>query len=230
MRKLGIIGGMGPESTAEYYLRIAQGVSSRMGGSFFPDMTIESRSCYEVVRLIDGGDLDGLAAYLLDAIQVLAGAGCEVAAIGCNTGHIVFDQVAAASPIPLVSIIDATRAAVLAQGSRRPMLLGTWATMRQPFFKGALAKAGLAVLTPGDAEARWLSDVIYNELQGGIVRDESLGRFASLVADGAEHGADAVILGCTELPMLTERLELSIPVVDTLQAHVDALIDVILGE
>ena len=230
MRKLGIIGGMGPESTAEYYLRITQGVSARLGGAFFPDMTIESRSCYEVVRMIDEGRLDDLVEYLLDAVRVLHGAGCEVAAIGCNTGHIVFDQVQAASPIPLVSIVDATRDAVLAQGSRRPMLLGTWATMKQPFFKSALAKAGLAVLTPGDDAARWLSDVIYNELQDGTVRDKTVRAFGQLVASGVEHGADSVILGCTELPMLAEGLELSVPVVDTLQVHVDALVAAVLSE
>lgn len=229
MRKLGLIGGMGPESTAEYYLHITQGICERMGGSFFPDLTIESRSCFEVVRMIDEGRLDDLVAYLLEAIDVLDGAGCEVAAIGCNTGHIVFDEVRAASPIPLVSIVDATRDAVLASGCRRPMLLGTWATMKKPFFKNALAKAGLAVLVPGDAEARWLSDVIYGELEAGIVRDEVVDRFARLVADGAEHGADAVILGCTELPMLAERLELPVPAIDTLQVHVDALIEAALA-
>lgn len=229
MKKLGIIGGMGPESTVDYYLRITQGICERMGGSFFPDLTIESKSCFEVVRFADEGKLDELAAYLSGAVDVLVGAGCEVAAIGCNTGHIVFDEVQAASPIPLVSIVDATVEGCQALGCKKPLLLGTWVTMRTAFFKDALEAAGMEVLTPCDEEAQWLSSCIYGELEAGIVRDEAVAHFGRIVAEGASRGADAVILGCTELPMLAEPQELPIPAIDTLQAHIDALIEAALS-
>ncbi len=229
MRKLGLIGGVGPESTVAYYLRICQGVRERMGFNFFPNLTIESKSCFDVMRMAEAGELDELAEYLLEAIRVLAGAGCEVAAIGCNTGHIVFDRVSARSPIPLVSIVEATCAAARSQGFKRPLLLGTKATVEKDFFKQALIACGMGVMRPPEAERAWLYRIINEELEMGIVRDETVERFGVLIADAAEHGADCVILGCTELPMLSDRLELPIPALDTLQIHIDALIDAVMA-
>ena len=116
-----------------------------------------------------------------------------------------------------------------ALGCKKPLLLGTWVTMRTPFFKDALEAAGMEVLTPCDEEAQWLSSCIYGELEAGIVRDEAVAHFGRIVVEDAERGADAVILGCTELPMLAERQELPIPAIDTLQAHIDALIEAALS-
>lgn len=228
MRKLGLIGGCGPESTVPYYLGIVNGVRERVGKPFFPNMTIESLSCFDVMRMADAGQLDELTDYFAAGIDRLAAAGCEVGALGCNTGHIVFDRLQERSPIPLVSIVEATRNELRRQGYRRVILLGTEATMRDAYFKAPLAKAGLMVLTPGPKDRAWLGRVIAEELELGIVRDETVSHFAALVADGAEHGVDAIILGCTELPMLAERIELEIPLVNTLELHVQALVDAIL--
>lgn len=230
MKKLGIIGGMGPESTVVYYLRICQEICKRMGGSFFPDLTVESRDCFVVTQLCAEERFDELVDYFVEAVETLARTGCEVAAIGCNTGHIVFDEVAARSPIPLVSIVEATRDTMLAQGFKRPLLLGTKATMEGAFFKDALIAAGMGIIRPPESDREWLFRTIFDELEMGIVRDESVERFGRLVAEGAEHGADCVILGCTELPMLAERLELPIPAIDTLQIHIDALVDAAMAE
>ena len=230
MKKLGLVGGVCPESTVDYYLRICQGVRERVGRDFFPELTIESRSCFECMGMAEAGRLDELAEYFLGAIGILSGAGCEVGAICCNTGHIVFDRVAAASPIPLVSIVDATLEAAVAAGARRPLLLGTRATVEERFFKDELIRAGMAVITPPAEEREWLYRAIKEELERGIVSDESTERFAALVADGIEHGADSVILGCTELPMWSSRTEIGAPVFDTLQLHIDALIRAAMGE
>ena len=230
MRKLGLIGGCGPESTVPYYLGIVNGVRERVGQPFFPNMTIESLSCFDVMALADAGRLDDLADYLAAGIDRLVAAGCEVAALGCNTGHVVFHELQRRSSIPLVSIVEATRDELLVRGFRRPMLLGTVPTMRDAYFKAPLAKAGLQVLTPGGEARDWLGHVIADELELGIVRDQSVERFARMVADGAEHGADAIILGCTELPMLARRVDLGLPVVDTLQVHVRSLVDAIMDE
>lgn len=230
MRKLGLIGGMGPESTVVYYQRICQEVCKRAGGSFFPNLTIESRDCFVVTVLCEEGRYDELVDYYVEAVETLARAGCDFAAIGCNTGHIVFDRVAERSPIPLVSIVEAKRDVMVEQGFKRPLLLGTKATMEGTFFKNALIAAGMGVVRPPEPEREWLYRTIFDELEMGVVTDESVARFGRLVADGAEHGADCVILGCTELPMLADRLELPIPAVDTLQIHIDALVDAIMEE
>ena len=229
MRKFGLIGGCGPESTVPYYLGIVNGVRERVGEPFFPNMTIESLSCFDVMRMADGGDLEGLAEYFAAGIERLYAAGCEVAALGCNMGHIVFGELERRSPIPLVSIVDATRDEAVRCGFKRVMLLGTVPTMREAYFKAPLAKAGMLVLTPGGEDRAWLGRVIAEELELGIVRDETVDRFARLVADGAEHGVDAVILGCTELPMLAGQVDLGLPVLDTLQLHVNAIVDAIMA-
>lgn len=230
MKKLGLIGGMGPESTVVYYQRICQEVCRRMGGSFFPELTIESRDCFVVTRLCEEERYDELVDYYVEAVETLARAGCDFAAIGCNTGHIVFDEVAARSPIPLVSIVEATCSAMAARGFKRPLLLGTKATMEGPFFKNALISSGMGIVRPPAPEREWLFRTIFDELEMGIVCDETVAHFGRLVAEGAEHGADCVILGCTELPMLADRLELPIPAIDTLQIHIDALVDAILSD
>ena len=229
MRKFGLIGGCGPESTVPYYLGIVNGVRERVGEPFFPNMTIESLSCFDVMRMADGGDLEGLAEYFAAGIERLYAAGCEVAALGCNMGHIVFGELERRSPIPLVSIVDATRDEAVRCGFKRVMLLGTVPTMREAYFKAPLAKAGMLVLTPGGEDRAWLGRGIAEELELGIVRDETVDHFARLVADGAEHGVDAVILGCTELPMLAGQVDLGLPVLDTLQLHVNAIVDAIMA-
>lgn len=229
MRKFGLIGGCGPESTVPYYLGIVNGVRERVGEPFFPNMTIESLSCFDVMRMADGGDLEGLAEYFAAGIERLYAAGCEVAALGCNMGHIVFGELERRSPIPLVSIVDATRDEAVRCGFKRVMLLGTVPTMREAYFKAPLAKAGMLVLTPGGEDRAWLGRVIAEELELGIVRDETVDRFARLVADGAEHGVDAAILGCTELPMLAGQVDLGLPVLDTLQLHVRSIVDAIMA-
>ena len=230
MRKLGLIGGMGPESTVVYYQRICQEICKRMGGAFFPNLTIESRDCFVVTRLCEEERYDELVEYYVDSVETLASAGCDFAAIGCNTGHIVFDRVAERSPIPLVSIVEATRDVMVKRGFKRPLLLGTKATMEGDFFKSALIAAGMGIVRPPAKERDWLFRTIFDELEMGIVRDESVAHFGRLVDEGAEHGADCVILGCTELPMLADRLELPIPAIDTLQIHIDALVDGIIAD
>ncbi len=114
MRKLGLIGGCGPESTVPYYLGIVNGVRECVGEPFFPNMTIESLSCFDVMRMADAGERDALADYFMTGIDALVAAGCEVAALGCNTGHLVFDELRQRSPIPLVSIVEATRDEIVA--------------------------------------------------------------------------------------------------------------------
>ena len=230
MHKLGLIGGCGPESTVPYYLGVVNGVRERVGERFFPNMTIESLSCFDVMPLAAEGRYDELADYLSRGIDSLVAAGCDVGAIGCVTGHAVFDRVAERSPIPLVSLVDATRDAILAGGYRAVLVLGTYATMKRPFLKGPIIHSHVAVVTPPEGEKLWLQEAISSELELGIVRDETVARFKAIVDHAADEGAQAVVLGCTELPMLAERCELPVPAVDAMRCHIDALVDAVMAE
>lgn len=230
MRKLGLIG-CGPESIVPYYLGVVQGVRARVGGGMFaPGMTIECLSRLDATHGADEAYLSELTDRLATGVDRLIAAGCAVAALGCDAGHIVFDELQGRSPIPLVSMVDATREELIRRGVRRPILLGTAAAMRGAYLKVPLVKAGLQVMVPGEGDRAWLGGVIADELEQGVVHDETVERLARLVADGAEHGADAVVAACAGLAPLVDRATLGLPVVDTLQVHVDALVDAMLDE
>lgn len=231
MRKLGIIGGVGPESTVCYYEGIIKGVRNRAGEKCLPPLIIESLSCYEVIRMSGEHDLDGLTEYLLRGINNLAVAGAEVGALSCNTGHLVFDALQARSPIPLVSIVEATRDEALRRGIGKVGLLGTAATMEEDFFKLPFAEKGIEVVVPNAEERAYVADRILNELEVGVVREETATGVAGIMERmTAEEGIDAVVLGCTELPLLFEGREAPLPLLDTMQIHIDALVDAILED
>lgn len=229
MKKLGLIGGVGPESTILYYRGILKGVQARMEQPCVPPLTIENLSCYEVIRLSGEGDTERLTEYLLAGVRSLAAAGAEVAALTCNTGHLVFDELQKASPVPLVSIVETACAEAVRRGYRRVGLMGTAATMDADFFKTPFRRAGIEVTTPGAEERAFLADCILNELERGIVRNETAARVLEIASRmAAEQQIDAVVLGCTELPLLFEGRKTAVPVLDTMQAHIEALVDIMM--
>lgn len=231
MKKLGLIGGVGPESTIPYYRGIVNGVKDRVGKPYLPPMTIESLSCFEVIRMSSEGDTEGLTAYLLAGIRNLAAAGAEVGALACNTGHLVFDELQKASPIPLVSIVEATCAEAVRRGYRKIGLLGTTATMESDFFKAPFRRAGIEVVTPNAEERSYIADRILNELEVGIVSEQTAAHVLAIMRDMAvQQQIEAVVLGCTELPLLFERRMVRIPLLNTMQIHIKALIDAIMAE
>lgn len=230
MKKLGLIGGVGPESTIPYYRAIVNGVKERVGKPYLPPLTIESLSCFEVIRMSGEGDTEGLTAYLLAGIQNLAAAGAEVGVLACNTGHMVFDALQKASPIPLVSIVEAACAEAVRRGFGKVGLMGTAATMEADFFKKPFRKAGIEVVTPNGEERAYIADRILGELEMGIVREDTAKHILKIMEHmAAEQQIEAVILGCTELPLLFAERKAPVPLLDTMQIHIDALIDTIMA-
>ena len=152
MKTLGIVGGIGPESTIEYYRFILDGYRQRMGDRSAPHIVIDSIDVNRAIAMLDANDLAGVASYLGDSVQRLARAGAEVALMAANTAHIVFDEVQARSPIPLISIVQAACDHAKERGFERLALLGTGFTMRARFYQDAFARAGLAVVTPSEVE------------------------------------------------------------------------------
>ena len=231
MKKLGLIGGTGPESTIEYYKCIEYGVQRRSGRSFFPHLAIESLSVFDVLGFCERRDYAGLTEYLLKGIKNLAAAGAECAALTGITPHIVFDELAAVAPIPLISMVDTARDHAAERGYKKICLLGTLPTMDGTFFQSSFAKRGIEVVTPNAEEKRCIETKIETELEFGKVLPETQRSFREIVERIIqEEKVQAVVLGCTELPLVFRDMELSVPYIDVMQIHIGALIQMILEE
>ena len=231
MKKLGLVGGIGPESTIPYYHDIVYGVKERVGKNFFPNITIESINVFEVLRLCKEQNYEDLVNYLSLAINNLSAAGAEFAALTGNTPHIVFEELKARSPIQLVSIVDATADEAKQKGFKRLGLIGTEVTMKGDFFKRPFIANGIDIIVPAAAEIDYINEKIANELEIGIVRQETQQEFMKIIEKmQQEENAQALILGCTELPLLFKNISANILLLDTMKIHVNKLIDMILEE
>ena len=219
MKKLGLIGGLGPESTMMYYRDIVYGVKKRLGREAFPNLTVESLDVFRVLEMCGARDYEALAAYLGGAVERLAAAGADFAAISANTPHIVFNDVAARAPVPMVSIIDTARDEALRRGYARVGLLGTRYTMEEDFYTGRLEANGLQVLVPEADDRAEINRVIFEELCRGVIKDSSRETFLRAIRDLAARGAQGVILGCTEIGMLVQQENIAVPLFDTTLIH-----------
>jgi aspartate racemase len=221
----GLVGGLGPESTIDYYRRILDGWKRQDPGSA-PSLVIDSLDAQMALRLVQQ-DRPGLIAYLLASLRRLAGAGVDFAAITANTAHIVFEELAAQSPVPLLSIVEVCVADARRRGFRRLALLGTRFTMEAPFYPEVGGRENVSVVVPGETDRSWIHDRYIGELLKGNFRDETRTQFTSLVARlRDEQGIDGVILGGTELPLLLPGAEIAgVPVLDTTALHVEAILE-----
>ena len=222
--KLGVIGGTGPESTLAYYKEIEQEVCKAMGGRFFPPMCIESLSVFRVLDYCKAGDLKGLSSYLLSGIISLAAAGCTLAAFTGITPHIAFEEVSMKSPIPILGIPGAVCDEMEERGLSSALVLGTVPTMREGFFKDALKGRGIRAVVPDEPSQERIGRIIEGELELGVVRDGSAEAIRAIAEDAAaKSGAQAVVLGCTELPLIWGRTGCALPAVDAMRCHICAL-------
>lgn len=225
MRTIGLIGGMSWESTALYYRHINEAVKAQLGGLHSARILLASLDFADVDRLQRAGDWDAAGALLADTARALeaGGAGCVV--ICANTMHKVAPAIEAAVRIPILHVADATAAAIKATGATVVGLLGTRFTMEQGFYRDRLRERhGLTVLTPPQAQRDRLHDIIYEELCVGQVPPASRADFFAMIADLAAQGAQAVILGCTELGMLTGADDAAVPLFDTTVIHAHAAV------
>ena len=225
MARVGIVGGLGPESTIDYYRRILDGWA-KSGRSDAPAIVIDSLDVQRALRLVDS-DRPALTEYLLESLRRLAGAGADFAAMTANTPHIVFDELAARSPIPLLSIVEVCAEEARRRGLRRLGLLGTRFTMEAAFYPIVCERHGVSVVTPDDAERVWVHERYIGELLEGDFRDDTRRGFVALVARlRADARIDGVILGGTELPLLLpEAMIADVPALDTTALHVAAIVE-----
>lgn len=230
MKKLGLVGGMGPESTIPYYHDIVYGVQDKVGKDFFPNFTIESVNVFDVLRLCGEQKYDELTDYLMKAIDNLVNSGCDFAALSANTPHIVFDKLQERSNIPLVSIVETAKDEAVRLNMRKLGLLGTVFTMEGDFFKTPFCCHDIEIVTPTAEEMAYINRKISSELELGVIKPETLEGFQKMIKRMKEDdGIEAVILGCTELPLLLNDKVSPVPCLDTMKIHVRALVDMIVA-
>lgn len=231
MKKLGLVGGMGPESTLPYYSGIVYGVQKKLGRNEFPPLTIESVDVFRVLGLCEAQRYDELLQYLLAAVQNLAAAGAQFAALSANTPHIVFDELQRRSPLPLVSIVQAACDEAKRRGFTKLGLLGTAFTMGGTFFTAPFTNSGITVVTPTAEEKQYIGCKIATELELGVAKPETRQQFLTIIGRmQRQQGIEAVVLGCTELPLLFQGVSLPVACLDTMQIHIDSLVRYILEE
>ena len=231
MKTIGLIGGMSWESTVPYYRQVNEGIKARLGGLHSAKVVLYSVDFHEIEQLQRDGDWDAAGDMLAEAAPRLQSAGADLLVLCTNTMHKVAPQMEAAVSIPLLHIADATGAAITAAGHRTVGLLGTRFTLEQDFYRRCLQdKHGLEVLVPDADDRGVVHDVIYDELCRGVIRDESGEAYRRIMDDLVARGADAIILGCTEIGLLVGPQDARVPLFDTTALHATAAVEAALAE
>jgi aspartate racemase len=230
MKRIGLLGGMSWESSAEYYRFVNEAVRNRLGGLHSADCLLRSVDFAGVEELQRTGRWNEAGKLLAAEAQALVAAGAELLVLCTNTMHRVADQIAAAVEIPFVHIADTTADAVHAVGLSTVGLLATAYTMEQDFYVGRLQRIhGLAVVVPGPQDRRLVHDVIYQELCLGIVEDESRQAYRRVISGLVGRGAEGILLGCTEIDLLIGQDDAPVPVFDTTRLHAERAVDLALA-
>ncbi|MFM5831115.1 aspartate/glutamate racemase family protein [Aeromonas veronii] len=225
MKCIGLLGGMSWESTVSYYQALNRGVRAQLGGLHSARVLLNSVDFAGIERLQHAGDWPATARLLAAEARKLQDGGADFLLIGTNTMHKVAPEIEAAIDIPLLHIADATATKLRADGITRVGLLGTRFTMEQDFYKGRLQKRfGLAVLVPDEAGRERVHRIIYDELCLGEIRESSRAEYLAIIEGLAAAGAEAVILGCTEIALLVGDARAAVPLYDTTAIHAEAAV------
>jgi len=231
MKTLGIIGGLGPESTIDYYQKIIALYRERTRNGSYPEFIVASVNLRKGLDFMDANDLAGMADYLLQGIGKLVRAGADFGLISANTPHIVFDDVASKSPIPLISIVEATCAAAKTRNLKRLALFGTAYTMQGTFYAKVFSREGIELLVPEPNDQDYIHDKYMNELvPGKFLAETRSGLLAIVDRMKAKSDIEGVILAGTELPLILRNSDHNeIPFLNTTKIHVEAAVDQMLS-
>lgn len=231
MKKIGLIGGMSCQSTLEYYRLLNEDVNKRLGGLNSAEIVMISLNFAEIAELMDRADWQEIAYILAQARADLEITGAEVILLCSNTIHHAVPLIRKFSSFNnFLHIAEVTAKAVVSCRISEVALLGTKFTMTQNFYKESLRSRGLTVLTPEEDDMDFIDSVIFEELCQGVINPESKKRIDSIICSLVNQGAEGVILGCTELPLLVNQNDFIIPIFDTMRVHVEAAVDLALAE
>ena len=224
MKRIGILGGMGPEATVDYYKSIVAHFHESNQSLSAPEIIIYSVDIAELFRLVSERRWTELTDWLAGKLASLKSAGAEFAAISANTPHIVFAQLLAISPLPLISIVEAAVEYAKRKNFQKPGLLGTKFTMQANFFGDRFARESISVAVPSNEEQDFIQEKLVQEIELGIFRDETRKELLTIISRMKERdGIDSVILGCTELPLILQQNQSELPFLNTSAVHVEAI-------
>jgi len=226
MKKIGLIGGMSWESSLEYYRIINETVKQKLGGLHSAECIMYSVDFDEIEKLQHKGKWEDLTKIMIDCAQRLEKAGANVIIICTNTMHKMAEDVESSITIPLLHIADATAEKIKEKGFKKVGLLGTKFTMEEDFYKGRLIENhDIDVIVPNSEEMQIVHDIIFNELCLGEIKETSKEQYKKIIIKLAEKGAEGVILGCTEIPMLIKQEDVEVPLFDTTKIHAEFAVD-----
>lgn len=225
MKILGLVGGTSWVSTVDYYRLINEGINEKLGGLEFAECMIYSMNYGEIKRNNDADDWDANLALISVAAINLERSGAKAIALCANTMHLIADRLQAIIGIPIIHIATATAEAIAKQGLKKVALLGTRFTMERDFFRDKLAARGIKAIIPGDEDRGFIHYTIFEELGRGLFKPETKQRYIDIINKLAEQGAEGIILGCTEIPMLLNSNDVEIPMFDTTAIHSKAAVE-----
>ena len=226
MKKIGLVGGTGPESTLMYYKELNTRIDRMTGGKEMPDIAIESVNFRRAWEYVELGQYDMLADYLAEKINCLTAGGAEIVSLTAGTMHIVLDKIQEKTHTALVSIPQAVCREAKNRGYRKIGLLGTRFTMEKDYMKADFRNAGIEIVIPDKADRERVASLILEELENGIVKESTLKEFQEIIMKMRNcDGIEAVVLGCTELPMILNRDNCPVPCLDSVEIHINELIE-----
>jgi aspartate racemase len=224
IKTIGIIGGLTWHSTADYYRLINQQINAKLGGAEAGKIILYSVNFGEIKRLTEKNDWTGIANNIKEIAQKLEASGADCILIGANTMHKIADEVQSAISIPLIHIAEETAKVIVTKEFKKVALIGTKYTMQLGFYTEKLAVKGISTIIPGEEDIAYINNAIYTEMGKGIFLPETKDRFIQIIDKLQHAGAEAVILGCTEIPILIKQEDVEVPVLDTTAIHVDAAV------
>lgn len=232
MKKIGIIGGLGPEATVDYYKEIVDGIARRNLGKFNnPDVIIYSVNMAHLLTFLEAADYESAADYIASKIHMLEAAGADFAVLSANTPHLFFDAIKSRVNIPLISIVETCAQKAESLKLKKLALLGTKFTMKNDFYPLTFQAKGLEAIPPTAEEIAFINEKLFNELEIGIFKEETRQELLQIVERmKTDHAIDGVILGCTEFPLMFDEASYSgLPFLNTTRIHVEAILEACLA-
>lgn len=229
MKSIGLIGGLSYVSTLEYYRYLNELANEKLGGSETAEIIMYSVNFGEIKKLTEAGDWKNISVIICKEAQIVEAAGAACLLIGANTMHKIADEVQAAIKIPVIHIAEAVAKAILKRGLKKVGLLGTRYTMQLGFYTDHLAKYGIETIIPEQDDVEYINYTIYNEFSKNIFTVEAKANYLNIISKLKGRGAEGIIGGCTEIPILIKPGDCTIPIFDTAKIHSEAAVEYVIG-